>query len=452
MGAAVKGHPIEEPSTEPAGGAQLTKLETVQRPVLPRRTPSLLEALDAEATRANLLASYKIGDEVWVILKAQWYSAVVTKLHAGFHNPDDAELLVTAAKVHYLGFKSYYDEWVMGDSMMLKTAENDAKANEENNVIRKRWQEAKVALKSRSKGKKPGGDEGTETLNVSESQLNQNPVTGSVKEELKAPAHDDSSTVAPKKAKRQVKPPTRLSYPSRRATCMPKQKAKRRPTREPSPRRLFNSSRNSAVRSLIPCDSPGPTPPSQHRRNPFLLPQRSPFPLPQRSPFPLPQRSPYQQIRPAIVFGHPMTACPVGPFSKFEGLIRSNLLAAPSSSFAPASVVSAYMPHQSQRSAHNGDGMGPGQSFMSTPVASGVTSVSGTVNPSASGTVNPSVSGQGSGWVHMDGDSAAPSGGEVTNPLDIWTNRPRNNVWNLEEAREKLLRAKEMLDHLRSLP
>ncbi|OQV17237.1 hypothetical protein BV898_08634 [Hypsibius exemplaris] len=188
------------------------------------------------AIKELILASYKIGDRVWVVHRGQWYRATVVQQATAVH-PLAVGLIVPAAKVHYLGFKASHDEWVMGDSMMPQNSANDAQADFDNAALRKLREEAKKASQVKVKKEKPEpvriGD-GVRVVPVKRSykvkmaQVKTEKGTPAVTEPTGSVKKIQRSTRPRKKPKRFVSP-TPPPIPAER-----KSRASTRPSRRPS--------------------------------------------------------------------------------------------------------------------------------------------------------------------------------------------------------------------------
>ncbi|OQV17236.1 hypothetical protein BV898_08633 [Hypsibius exemplaris] len=84
----------------------------------------------------ELQTIYTVGDNVWVMTKGLWSKAKVIKTDQAKH-PEDAELAIPTSLVHYPGWSASFDEWVIGDSIMPQTPENEIRAVTENDTVKK---------------------------------------------------------------------------------------------------------------------------------------------------------------------------------------------------------------------------------------------------------------------------------------------------------------------------
>ncbi|GAU95640.1 hypothetical protein RvY_07226 [Ramazzottius varieornatus] len=95
---------------------------------------------------------YSKGESVWAYWKDKWFQSKIMGTSSCRH-PHDKNRSVLGYKVHYANWGSKYDEWVMSDCLMARSAENDLRAKAENEG---RLEKCARAPKSGNLAEKPG--------------------------------------------------------------------------------------------------------------------------------------------------------------------------------------------------------------------------------------------------------------------------------------------------------
>ncbi|OQV18766.1 hypothetical protein BV898_07203 [Hypsibius exemplaris] len=171
---------------------------------------------DDVATDEELFREFPIGSPVWAMNKGQWHPAKVIKREEGLH-PDGR--VVPTWKIHYHKWAARWDEFVMGDSLMPKTPETDAKAATENDMApvlapqskTKEKPERDTSAEPKKSGKKTSAGKTAKGAAKSAAKEKSDTPTGKAKREKRKPAAVSEEDEIPRIAAPPPPPPTMMT-------------------------------------------------------------------------------------------------------------------------------------------------------------------------------------------------------------------------------------------------